>query len=75
MVWCFERRGQYLEYEVRHTNDDLAYELMMRYPDAPTHLERLEDPDTLIERFKETQRELRQKGWMIAEPTDQPGLR
>jgi hypothetical protein len=75
MVWFFERHGQYLQYEVRRAPDSEAYELVVRYPDAPTRWERIVDPHLLVERFKETQGQLRRDGWTIAGTTDLLGLR
>ncbi len=75
MVWFFERHGQYLQCEVRRAPEGAVYELVVRYPDAPTRWERTSDPGALIERFRATQQELRRNGWAIAGTTDLLGLR
>lgn len=75
MVWFFERHGQYLQCEVRRAPDTAQYELLVRYPDAPTRWECIADPRVLIERFAATHRKLRQEGWRIAGTTDLLGLR
>ncbi len=70
MVWFFERRGQYLRCEVRQALEGPAYELRVRYPDAQTQVERIQNPTVLIERIKETQGRLCHDGWTMAGSLD-----
>ncbi len=74
-MWFFERYGQYLQCEVRRSAEGSLYELVVRYPDAPTRWERIADPTLLVERFQATQQQLRREGWTIAGTTDLLGLR
>ena len=62
MFWWFERRGQYLRYEVRDLPDG-GYELRVIDADGRERAELFDDSSELTKRQLDFEKELLEEGW------------
>ena len=62
MFTWFQRKSEFLGYEVRKT-DSGVYELAVRQADGAERIEQFADQQSLTARQMELQRQLEQEGW------------
>jgi hypothetical protein len=62
MFFWFERRGEYLRYEVQAVSTS-CFELRVIAPDGTVHVERFCDSDELAKRQEAVQNDLSAHGW------------
>jgi hypothetical protein len=65
MIWFFDREGQKLRYEIRHSQGDDRFELVVTYPEGRVAVEQLADPAALLKRCAELAESLRGEGWKV----------
>jgi len=62
LFWWFERGGQFLRYEARHTKEG-AFELRVTSPDGGERVETFDNGDALAGRQQALEEELIAQGW------------
>jgi hypothetical protein len=63
MLWFLERESETLICEVRQAGDGDDFELAVRTPGQPEHVERFAEPTVLIETLVLRQQQLHKDGW------------
>jgi hypothetical protein len=63
MLWFLERESQTLICEVRQAEDGDDFELAVRTPGQPEHVERFAEPTVLIDTLVQRQMQLHLDGW------------
>ena len=63
MLWIFERKGKQMRCEIRREGVGAGYEMIVTNADGSQRMERFEEPDELIKRSMDFQRELLESGW------------
>ena len=64
MIWFFERPGERLQCEIRPSTSGPGYELLWSSNDGRTHVEKSEDPETLLSRRRALEHWLKLDGWV-----------
>lgn len=65
MIWFFDREGQRLRYEIRRTDAEDGYELVVTYPDGRQDVEKMIEPSHLLKRCAELAESLKGEGWRV----------
>ena len=63
MLWIFERKGAQMRCEIRREGGGAGYEMIVTNADGSQRMERFGEPDELIKRSMDFQRELLENGW------------
>jgi hypothetical protein len=66
MVWCFDRKGQRLRYEIVRDRRADRYRVTITTPDGSRAVEELREASVVIERSVQFANSLRSKGWRFA---------
>lgn len=65
MIWFFDREGQQLRYEIRRSQADDRFELVVTYPEGRVEVEQLAEPADLLKRCAELAESLKGEGWKV----------
>lgn len=65
MIWVFDRNGQRLHYEIRRSEADDQYELVVTHPDGRIETEQTRDPADLLRRCSKLAEALLGEGWRM----------
>jgi hypothetical protein len=63
MLYFFEKRRRYLQYEIQETDVKDVFAIVATHPDGFTRTEYVTGPDQLQTRWQAIERELMNDGW------------
>jgi hypothetical protein len=63
MIWFFERESERLQYEIRHEQAGVGYELIIRASSNEKTIQKVNSPSELLERSQDMWAFLLNGGW------------